>query len=206
MFASWLRSAMRRRDEGADLSKALRLPGWLDAPLGHDRVAYPIHLLLGILLERVGAPPVVTGQEWLKAAAHGCTDGALSHVAQRLAATRRRSIPEEIDDRLRAALVRRLTCHRRDVVMRRRQLTVLEWSGIVVEGGHDVFGPAGEVPGCPHRLKARRRGTGTTDSSPEREVGGERQVVGAAARANPGPRGDQVGRVEDVVDADERQR
>src|SRR5688572_7547052 len=112
---------MRRHAEGADLSKLLRLPWWIDTLLAHDRVAYPLHAIFGVVLNWLGAPPAVAGLEWLKAAAHAGSERALQRVVTGLIAARRRAAGEHFDAQIGAAVVRRVTRGGQDVTMQRRQ-------------------------------------------------------------------------------------
>ena len=130
MIVRRLRSAMRRHAEGADVSKLVRLPRWIDAVLSHDRVAYPLHVMVGRLLNRLDVPPSVVGLEWLKAAAHAGSDRALQRVADGLTATRRRASGVDFDAWIGRAIARRVTCDGEDVMMQRRQLAALERAGI----------------------------------------------------------------------------
>jgi hypothetical protein len=132
LIARRLRSGLRRYAEGADLSKLLRLPWWIDALLGHDRVAYPLHVVIGDMLNWLDVPPAVAGLEWLKAAAHAGSERALQRVVEGLTATRRRALSEDFDAQIGAAVVRRVTCDGQDVTMRRRQLMALERAGISI--------------------------------------------------------------------------
>jgi hypothetical protein len=149
VIAKKLRSAMRRHAEGADLSKLLHVPGWLDALIGHDLVAFPLHVLIGDVLNRLDAPPALTGLEWLKAAAHAGSEGALQCVVNGLIATSRRAPSEHFESELGAAIVRRVTCHGRDVTMQRRQMLVLERAGIRARAPAAMPGLVDQVCDCP---------------------------------------------------------
>lgn len=149
MIVRRVRSAMRRHADGADLSKLVRLPGWIDALLSHDRVAYPLHVMVGDLLNRLDAPPSVVGLEWLKAAAHAGSERAIQRVADGFIATRRRASSADFDVQIGAAIVRRVTCGGEDVLMQRRQLAVLERAGIPTPAPESLLG-------APDRVSERR--------------------------------------------------
>jgi hypothetical protein len=131
---------MRRHAEGADLSKLVRLPRWIDALLSHDRVAYPLHAIAGDLLNRLDAPPSMVGLEWLKAAAHAGSERAIQRVADGVIAARRRASSAEFDLQIGAAIVRRVTCGGDDVLMQRRQLAVLARAGIPTPAPESLLG------------------------------------------------------------------
>lgn len=135
-----LRSTTRRYAEGADLSKLVRIPRCIDAFLSYDRVAYPLHVIVGDLLNWLHAPPPLVGLEWLKAAAHADSDRALQRVAQGLAVTRRRASISDFDLRIHAALVRRVTRDGQDVTMQRRQLASLVRAGIPIPAPESLIG------------------------------------------------------------------
>ena len=137
--------ARRRYADGADLSKLLHVPLWLDAVLANDRVAFPLHVLLGRLLNRLDAPPRAAGLEWLKAAAHARSEHALEIVVQGLVSTGRRARADDFASRLHMAVVNQVTCHGRDVTMRRRQLAALERAGMPARTAHDAGSADGQV-------------------------------------------------------------
>ena len=120
-----------------------------NALLSHDRVAYPLHAIAGELLNRLEAPPSLVGLEWLKAAAHASSERAIQRVADGLIATRRRASSADFDVQIGAAIVRRVTCGGEDVLMQRRQLAVLQRSGIPIPAPESLLG-------IPDRVSERR--------------------------------------------------
>ena len=131
MIKRLLLKARRRHAEGADLS-ALLLPPWLDAILNHDRVAYPLHLFCGRLLNSLKASPQVAALEWMKAAAHAQSEEALDCVGVGLRCAIARGEPLQLRAVLDAATVRARPRHSdgRDARMRRRQLAALARVGL----------------------------------------------------------------------------
>jgi hypothetical protein len=154
---------MRRYFEGADLSKLLRLPRWLDAVTGHDLVAYPLHASFGSALNLLGAPPRVAALEWMKAAAHARSAAAVARVAAGLAEAQRRAGQNDLEPMLRAAVVDQVTRQGRDVKMRRRQLEAMASAGLC---SHDADAEATATGNDAHVLatsaqrKARSATTG----------------------------------------------
>jgi hypothetical protein len=138
---------MRKHAEGADLSSQLHLPRWIEAVLSHDRVAYPLHAVIGSALNGADGPPSAAGLEWLKAAAHARSEGAIERVARGLILARQRAQGADLEGMLGAALVSRVTCSGRDVAMRRRQLAALTRAGMQVESAMPAS-DASSVPGC----------------------------------------------------------
>lgn len=140
-----VRSAARRHAEGADLS-ALLLPPWIDVLLNHDRVAYPLHMVFGSLLNGLNASPKVAALEWMKAAAHADSDGALARVGAGLRSTLQRAGPADLRPMLDAATVRPVTPDGRAIRMRRRQLAAMARAGLHVPESQPAVGSA-EVSG-----------------------------------------------------------
>ena len=142
-----IKSAARRHAEGADLS-ALLLPPWIDALLNHDRVAYPLHMACGSLLNGLHLAPQVAALEWMKAAAHAQSDAALARVGAGLRSALRRAEPADLHPVLDAATVRPVTADGRDVQMRRRQLAAMARAGLPVPSVRRAAGgaSAGESP------------------------------------------------------------
>jgi hypothetical protein len=132
VIARLVRSLVARYPVGVDVSKALRLPPWLEATLSHDFVAYPLHAGLGSGFNLVQAPPELAGMEWLKAASHARSARGLRRVINGLAASRRRAPSANFDARVTAALVRRVTCTGSDVIMRRKQILALDRAGLTI--------------------------------------------------------------------------
>jgi hypothetical protein len=100
--------------------------------LNHDRVAYPLHLVCGRLLNGLNASPRVAALEWMKAAAHAESDDALARVGAGLRSALHRAGPDDLRPLLDAATVRPVTPDGRDVRMRRRQLAALARAGLHV--------------------------------------------------------------------------
>lgn len=135
MFTGSLRSALLRYGSGTDLSKQLRLPHRLESLLSDDRIAYALHLTVARTMERLRLLPTVVAVAWLKAAAHARSERALHQVVEGMVTTAARSSNESLRRQLHVAVVGRVTCHGKDVVMRRRQLWVLASAGMPVGDG-----------------------------------------------------------------------
>lgn len=72
--------------ETLDATRALALPAWLDHLTRRTAVAYPSHVALGSLLERLGLSPAATAVQWMKAAAHARSDAELESAARGISA------------------------------------------------------------------------------------------------------------------------
>lgn len=152
VFRRALRPALRRYAEGADLSRLLRLPTWVDGVLSHDAVAYPLHSLLGHALHRANAPAAAVALEWIKAAAHARSATALDRVAAALRETSRRMGQAHLEHVLNAAIIRPISSHGRDVMMRDRQVDVMMRAGLRVSGRctlHPVPGASASETAAP---------------------------------------------------------
>jgi hypothetical protein len=125
-----LRYLLRLYAAGADVSRLLRLPCWMDALLNHDRVAYPLHAVLGYSLSGLRARPELAALEWIKAAAHARSERALGRVVLGLAESVQRADERHLERTLSAAMVCPTTHDGRDVLMRRRQITALARAGL----------------------------------------------------------------------------
>lgn len=77
--------------EPLDVSGTTRLPAEVASIKNRDDIAYPAHVILGTVLERLGCQPTATALQWFKAAAHARTDAELELTAQGIVAATRRS-------------------------------------------------------------------------------------------------------------------
>jgi hypothetical protein len=134
VIARLTRVLASRYPAGVDVSRALRLPRWVDAALSHDAVAYPLHAGLGRALNIVEAPPEIAVVEWLKAAAHARSERALLRVVHGLTTSQRRAAGRgaDFEQQIAAALIRRVTCTGADVTMRGRQILALDRAGLTI--------------------------------------------------------------------------
>lgn len=82
---------MRACADPIDISRTLTVPSMVDDWKKQDGLAYPVHILLGRILNQAGCSPVAAGLQWIKAGAHVRTDLEVREVARGLAATRDRS-------------------------------------------------------------------------------------------------------------------
>ena len=92
--------AARLCAEPLDVSGTRSLPRVLSGIKARDEIAYPAHVLLGSILERVGCDPTATALQWLKAAAHARSDRDARHAAAGIASARGRA-PAGTDFRVR---------------------------------------------------------------------------------------------------------
>ena len=87
--------------EPLDVSGTTRLPRWLSTVKERDEIAYPAHVALGTLLNRLHGPPAAAGLQWVKAAAHARSPTEVERVVRGLATTRRRSeSPDHLEQTL----------------------------------------------------------------------------------------------------------
>ena len=86
--------------EPLDVSGTTHLPRWLSTVKERDEIAYPAHVALGTLLNRLHGPPAA-GLQWVKAAAHARSPTEVERVGRGLATTRRRSdSPDHLEQTL----------------------------------------------------------------------------------------------------------
>lgn len=130
MLSRAIRPAARRYAEGADISRVLRLPGWLDTVLSHDVVAYPLHVVFGRLLHYLNAPPAAVALEWIKAAAHARSASAMARVGVGLTEAKQRAGQQYLERVLNAAIIRPASDDGQDVMMRRRQVEAMARAGL----------------------------------------------------------------------------
>jgi hypothetical protein len=78
-------------NEPMDLSGTSSVPAWLSTFKQRDEIAFPVHAALGNVLSALDCDPLVSGLQWLKAAAHArspaeiaLTSSGLQNAAQRL--------------------------------------------------------------------------------------------------------------------------
>ena len=127
----WARSGRSRRWPSdlqippADLSEMLHLPRWRDAIVTHDRVAFPLHAIIGAACNAVDGPPAWAAMEWLKAAAHARSAAQAAAAVRGLAAALERAGDVATISKYLAAAVSAGTSGPTAAAHRRRQLSAL---------------------------------------------------------------------------------
>lgn len=82
---------MQRITGAKDASRALQLPGWLEAIVTHDAIAYPAHAMLGTVLGWSRRTPIDTARQWVKAASHARSQEEVDRAAGGIAAAHERA-------------------------------------------------------------------------------------------------------------------
>ena len=82
-------------ESGQDASKTWYLPPWLDRLTQRDEVAFPIHAILAKGYGMLPSPPIVSGLQWLKAAAHVRSDQDVRLAGEGLRAAISRVAPAD---------------------------------------------------------------------------------------------------------------
>jgi hypothetical protein len=115
--------ANRMCAQPTDISGTTRLPAWLTALKNRDEIAYPLHAILGTLLNDAGCPPVVAGLQWVKAGAHTRTEQDIEAAGTGLASSRARAgQPEAFDAALCQFIGSGFANPRQEAVVRRSGL------------------------------------------------------------------------------------